>query len=288
VKDLDIRTILYNSSGSSPALFVGTTAFELIVKQQIRRLEDPSLKCVSLVYDELVRILQQLLGKQLFRRYPQLKEKFHMTVVMFFKKAMNPTNKLVSDLVSMESCYINTGHPDFLNGNRAMAIVHERHNAAKPVQVDPKTGKPLPSGRDSPNPQAVGIESENTGFFSTFFASKNKKKMAAMEAPPSTLRASGTLSEREGQEVEVIKLLIQSYYNIVKRTMIDMVPKAIMLNLVQFTKEEMQRELLENLYKSDELDNLLKESDYTIRRRKECQQMVESLSRASEIVNTVG
>ncbi|KAG9993533.1 dynamin-1-like protein-like protein, partial [Aureobasidium melanogenum] len=47
VKDIDIRTILYNSSGSSPALFVGTTAFELIVKQQIKRLEDPSLKCVS-------------------------------------------------------------------------------------------------------------------------------------------------------------------------------------------------------------------------------------------------
>lgn len=30
------------------------------------------------------------------------------------------------------------------------------------------------------------------------------------------------------------ELLINSYYNIVKRTMIDMVPKAIMLNLVQY------------------------------------------------------
>lgn len=60
------------------------------------------------------------------------------------------------------------------------------------------------------------------------------------------------------------------------------------LFLNRLTKDEMQRELLENLYKSDELDNLLKESDYTIRRRKECQQMVESLTRASEIVNTVG
>lgn len=69
--------------------------------------------------------------------------------------------------------------------------------------------------------------------------------------------------------------------------MIDMVPKAIMLNLVAFTKEEMQRELLENMYKSEEFDDLLKESDFTIRRRKECQQMVESLSRASEIVNQV-
>lgn len=63
VKDGDIRTILYNSSGSTPSLFVGTTAFEVIVKQQIRRLEDPSLRCCQLVYDELIRILGQLLVK---------------------------------------------------------------------------------------------------------------------------------------------------------------------------------------------------------------------------------
>ena len=49
----------------------------------------------------------------------------------------------------------------------------------------------------------------------------------------------------------------------------------------------MQRELLENIYKQTEIDDLLKESEYTVRRRKECQQMVESLSRASEIVNQV-
>ena len=60
------------------------------------------------------------------------------------------------------------------------------------------------------------------------------------------------------------------------------------LNRRRFTKDEMQRELLENMYRTDTtLDDLLKESDYTIRRRKECQQMVESLSRASEIVSQV-
>lgn len=77
------------------------------------------------------------------------------------------------------------------------------------------------------------MSGNDSGFFGSFFASKNKKKMAAMEPPPSTLKASGTLSEKETQEVEVIKLLITSYYNIVRRTMIDMVPKAIMLNLVE-------------------------------------------------------
>lgn len=55
----------------------------------------------------------------------------------------------------------------------------------------------------------------------------------------------------------------------------------------RYTKEEMQKELLEQLYKQEELDELLKESEYTIRRRKECQQMVESLAKASEIVNQV-
>lgn len=118
VKDQEIRTFIYNSSGPSPALFVGTGAFEQIVKKQIARLEEPSLKCISLVYDELVRILSQLLAKQLYRRYPQLKEKFHQVVVAFFKKAMEPSVKLVKDLVAMEVCYINTGHPDFLNGHR--------------------------------------------------------------------------------------------------------------------------------------------------------------------------
>ena len=120
---------LYRDQGSTPSLFVGTTAFEVIVKQQIKRVEEPSLKCISLVYDELVRILTQLLSKQLYRRYPQLKEKVHAVVIGFFKKAMEPTNKLVKDLVSMEACYINTGHPDFLNGHRAMAMVNERHTA---------------------------------------------------------------------------------------------------------------------------------------------------------------
>lgn len=44
-------------------LFVGTQAFEIIVQQQIRRLENPSLKCCQLVYDGLIRVLSQLLVK---------------------------------------------------------------------------------------------------------------------------------------------------------------------------------------------------------------------------------
>ena len=55
--------------------------------------------------------------------------------------------------------------------------------------------------------------------------------------------------------------------------------------LLRFTKDEMQRELLENLYRTDTLDNLLQESDFTVRRRKECTEMVKALAKASEVVS---
>jgi hypothetical protein len=42
-------------------------------------------------------------------------------------------------------------------------------------------------------------------------------------------------------------VLISSYFNIVKRTVIDMVPKAIMLKLVAHSKDDLQRELLSGM-----------------------------------------
>ncbi|KAF9120494.1 vacuolar protein sorting-associated protein 1 [Mortierella sp. 14UC] len=281
VKDVDIRTILYNSSGSSPALFVGTTAFEVIIKQQIKRLEDPSLRCVNIVFEELVRILTQLLSKHLFKRFPDLKDRFYQVVLNFLRKQLSPTNKLVQDLIAMESCYINTGHPDFLNGHKAMAVINDRVNQAKnPQPVDPKN-------RNVANlPPSLEPEPANNGFFGSFFSSK-KKRAGVMEPPPAVLKASGNLSEREQIETEVIKLLISSYFNIVKRTVIDTVPKAIMLNLVNTAKEELQRELLQELYKTEVLEELLKESEFTQNRRKECKKMIEALQKADEIVGSV-
>ncbi|KAJ4475779.1 Dynamin central region-domain-containing protein [Lentinula aciculospora] len=300
VKDGDIRLMLYNSSGSTPALFVGTAAFEVIVKQQIKRLEEPSLKCCQLVYDELIRILGQLLAKiQAFKRYPALRERFNAVVVGFFKNCMTPTMKLVSDMVAMQACYVNTTHPDFINGHKAMSIVTERFNASKPPppQSDPKTGKLPPGAINNNKDLDVEAKKDDPGFFGSFFSSSGRTSRAGiakktgststpstMEAPPPVIKPQAALSERETMETEVIKLLIHSYFNIVKREMIDMVPKAITLTLVNHAKETLQKELLQELYKQEVLDDLLKESEYVVNRRKEVISMVQALNKAEEIV----
>ncbi|KAN0141141.1 Dynamin GTPase effector domain containing protein [Lactarius tabidus] len=94
----------------------------------------------------------------------------------------------------------------------------------------------------------------------------------------------GELNDRETVETEVIKLLIHSYFNIVKREMIDIVPKAISLTLVNHSKENPQREVLQELHKPDVLEDLLKESELVVARRKEVVSMVQAPNKVEEIV----
>ena len=67
--------------------------------------------------------------------------------------------------------------------------------------------------------------------------------------------------------------------------MIDMVPKAITLTLVNYAKENLQRELLQELYKPEVLDDLLKESEFVVNRRKEVKSMITALNKAEEYVD---
>lgn len=286
IKDADIRTIMHNTSGSAPSLFVGTQAFEVLVKQQIHRMEEPSVRCINLIFDELVRILSQIISQPQYLRYPALKEQLSNHFIQFLRDALIPTNKFVTDIIKLEETYVNTAHPDLLKGSQAMAIVEEKFHPKPQVAVDPKSGKPLPPSQQPPQQQQAKEEGTN-GFFGGFFSSKNKKRLQAMEAPPPVLRATGTMTERETMETEVIKLLITSYYNIVKRTVADVVPKAVMLKLIVRLKEEIQKVLLEKLYNSPELSDLVKENELTVQKRKECLKMVEVLKNASEIVSSV-
>lgn len=56
LENQDIRTAIRNSTGPRPSLFVPEIAFDLLVKPQIKLLESPSVRCVELVYEELVKI----------------------------------------------------------------------------------------------------------------------------------------------------------------------------------------------------------------------------------------
>ena len=68
--------------------------------------------------------------------------------------------------------------------------------------------------------------------------------------------------------------LINSYFYIVKKSIQDKVPKAVMHFLVNYVKDNLQSELVKRLYKIDEIDEILAESPEIAQRRKEAAQML--------------
>jgi hypothetical protein len=115
----------------------------------------------------------------------------------------------------MQACYVNTTHPDFLNGHKAMSLVSDRMAAARPAEkVDPKkiSSAALNNGRDLES----DIKKEEPSFFSTFFPAgkKNepkKKGVSVMDTPPPVIRPQAALSDRESMETEVISTFSLSF-----------------------------------------------------------------------------
>ena len=105
---------------------------------------------------------------------------------------------------------------------------------------------------------------------------------------PDTMTMKSELpSDRERIETEIIKSLIESYFNIVRKNFLDLVPKTIMYFLVNHSRDSVQNELVSELYKDDHIQDLMKETDDIAQRRKTCREMRELLQRALEIVNEV-
>ena len=86
---------------------------------------------------------------------------------------------------------------------------------------------------------------------------------------------SRRLSDKEHRDCEVIERLIKSYFYIVRKSIQDSVPKAIMHFLVNYIKDQLQSELVSSLYKQDQISALLSESEHIGQRRKEAAEMLQ-------------
>jgi len=123
----DIRTAIRNSTGPRPSLFVPEMAFDLLVKPQIRLLESPSLRCVELVYEELMKICHTC-GSQEINRFPRLQTKLIEVVSELLRERLGPTSRYVESLIAIQGAYINTNHPNFLGATGAMNSMMNNQN----------------------------------------------------------------------------------------------------------------------------------------------------------------
>lgn len=95
------------------------------------------------------------------------------------------------------------------------------------------------------------------------------------------------MTEREHLECELIRRLIISYFGIVRETVQDQVPKAVMHLLVNYTKEAAQNRLVSKLYKEALFDELLYEDENLAQERAKCQNMLATYREAAKIIGEV-
>ncbi|XP_016378708.1 dynamin-1-like protein isoform X4 [Sinocyclocheilus rhinocerous] len=292
---IDVLTAIRNATGPRPALFVPEVSFELLVKRQVKRLEEPSLRCVELVHEEMQRIIQHCsnYSTQELLRFPKLHDAIVEVVTSLLRKRLPVTNEMVHNLVAIELAYINTKHPDFADACGLMNnnIEEQRRNRMREL--------PSAVPRDKMAGGAQGEQEGGTGTWRGMLkkGEEYEDKMKPQSSVPVNpqkghavnlldvpVPVARKLSAREQRDCEVIERLIKSYFLIVRKNIQDSVPKAVMHFLVNHVKDSLQSELVGQLYKPALLDDLLTESEDMAQRRNEAADMLKALQKASQVI----
>jgi dynamin 1-like protein len=310
----EVRNAIRNASGPRPALFVPEASFEVLVRKQIAKLETPAQKCADLVFEELQKLVHRLDRKE-YRRFPNLSAKMVEAASELLRERLEPTLAMIENLVRIEMAYINTNHPDFCRagaglGALAKIVEDRRHRLAysksaseEPVSnnitLPPTTqsrqgnkeesgflsylfrGQPIPTQRPGQSPtNSVSLTPQKNG------TSPGKNRIITPFTPePSPTENFEMLSEKEEVETQLIMTLLHSYFGIVRKNILDSVPKAVMHFLVNHVVEQLGTRLVTELYKEELFVELLQEDETVVRQRARCKTALEAYRQAALILS---
>ncbi|KAG4197988.1 hypothetical protein ERO13_A05G060900v2 [Gossypium hirsutum] len=326
--DEDIVYALRNSSGLRNVLFVPEVPFEVLVRRQIAQLSDPCHQCLWIVYDELIKICQACESTGL-KRFPSLRRHINDVVRKFLDAAAKPAETMIRNLIEMEMDYINSSHPSFIGGNKAVELAVQQMRSSKEradAEKVPISDKGQFSQTAAPRSVLNGVSNQGNhpqsnngrpiltggslstrswGISSIFGSKASSRGTAAIESPEETLHDVENMSstiqlreppsilrplemlENEATEIIITRILVKSYFDIVRKNIQDLVPKAIMHFLVNHTKRNLHNTLIQILYREILFEELLQEQDEVVARRKHTKEVLHVLRQAVKTLNEV-
>ncbi|XP_045817663.1 dynamin-related protein 3A-like isoform X1 [Trifolium pratense] len=338
--DDDIRTAIQNATGPRSALFIPEVPFEVLVRRQISRLLDPSLQCARFIHDELIKMSRYCMKLVTeLQRFPLLRKRMDEVIGIFLLEGLKPSTNVIGHIIDMEMDYINTSHPNFIGGSKALDIAMQQSRSSRAALSVSRPKDVLESDKGSASERSVksrailgrqangvvadpGVRavsdaekvaaSGNTGGsswgISSIFGGGDKSakenvaskqyaepfhsvdsveqsfSMIHLTEPPPILRPSDCNSDSETEAVEIMvtKLLLKSYYDIVRKNIEDIVPKTIMHFLVNNTKRGLHNNVIKKLYRDNLLEEMFQEPDEIALKRKRCIELLEAYRQASK------
>jgi len=239
-------------------------------------------------------------------RFPKLHERIIEVVTQLLFQRLLPTNDMVHSLINIELAYINTKHPDF-DGPKIVGTYFKSTDISRLTQKsvetpdvvpkDPKIPLTQPNHSDCGTSQQISTskevyrgwqEMEMDGWV-MFTPSRQDSTYKQTHRFPEIPTNIGTqkLSDREQFDCELIESLIKSYFLMIRKNIQDQVPKAIMHFLVNHIKKSLQSELVTHLYRHDQFDHLLSESEHITSLRREASHMLKALQKANLFIDEI-
>ena len=206
----DIQTAIKNTNALNQSLFVPEAAFEVLVRQQIARLLDPSIDCAYEVYEELRKIVISIQLPEL-KRYYRLQTKICDVMENVLDKCLSPTVEMIANIIEIENGFINKNHPDFegsadslLNLFQTDQEYSSNNQKTYGLMQTPDKTPNQKKGSTTGSPQEIEVIEEsksqdNGGLFGTFtgYLGKGKEKKASEEQKSQN-------SEQKGIEEKMI------------------------------------------------------------------------------------
>ncbi|GBG92710.1 hypothetical protein CBR_g56849 [Chara braunii] len=284
LSDEDIRTAIQNATGPKNVLFVPEVPFEVLVRRQIARLLDPALQCARFVYDELVKIMHRCETFEI-QRFPNLRRRLEEVVAGFLREGLMPAETMITHLIEMEMDYINTSHPAFIGGSRAV----EEALRGRSAKVQQHLPRPR-SDSEMAVERAVLVEKKNRGILARSAlpapGTENGPRTERPTTSGSSIEASGKWGlssifgggadgRANGRDQMTGKMFATDLNPAVEVT------SGIQLREVNHVKRDLHSVLIRRLYREDFFAEMLQEKEEIAVRRRRCKEVLVVLQQAA-------
>ena len=118
----DIRTAIQNAAGTKAVLLLPEEPFEILARKAIEKMSDPCHQAAKLVYDELNTMMSNCVRREVSKQFPKLADAIEEATREFLKNGLDPAESMITNLVDCQLAHINTTHPDFIGGAKALGV----------------------------------------------------------------------------------------------------------------------------------------------------------------------
>ena len=244
--DDNINYALTIHEGDSIPGFPSVDAFTYLLKPQLERLREP----IEEMFNEIYQYIDFLSGKILektFARFPQIINDMGDFINNFLNNEKTKTKYLVDSIVDMEINYLFTNDYEYLNNFTTFIPKNQNSN----------------NNQNNINNPKGNIQNNNNN-------NLNNDNFQQMDAK--------TIFIKE------IRNRIEAYFKLIVRNLRDSIPKIIGNNLIKSIEDNMQIELYNQLYKSNEMVSLLSEPEHIAERRKDLTELIRVMRNAQKVI----